>query len=225
MRNETLYMLGVVSALFAVNFLLRALPFVLFAGRTRKLPAWAEKLGEIVSPVVIFSLIVYSYAGLEWRSAWPYVAGAVTVAVYLVFKNSLAGILSGTVLYMALLSLFGGCVSVSSDELLSKADRPIIKVTPRGIKFLDRFVEPDDVPRLLRKHNVSKTKTLHVYVDPDFSDRRALWVFKHNYLTRHGYSKSVWVGTRTGVSGDSTIIPDSKGRKGNWNHDGRRIRR
>jgi hypothetical protein len=72
---------------------------------------------------------------------------------------------------------------------------------------------------------VSKAKTLHIYVEPDFTDRRALWVFKHNYLTRYGYSKSVWVGPRMGISGDSSIIPDSKGKKGDWNYGGRRIKR
>jgi branched-subunit amino acid transport protein AzlD len=225
MQNEIFYMLTVVAVCFAVNFLLRALPFILFAGKTRNLPAWVEKLGGLVSPVIIFSLIIYSYSGLEWRTAWPYLAGVVTVSVYLVFKNSLAGILAGTILYMTLLSLFSGCVSVPSQELLSKAEKPIVKVTSHGIKFLDRYVEPGDVPKLLQKYNVSKAKTLHIYVEPDFTDRRALWVFKHNYLTRYGYSKSVWVGPRMGISGDSSIIPDSKGKKGDWNYGGRRIKR
>ena len=58
MADEVLYMLGIVGAGFLVNFGLRALPFVLFAGRTRELPAWVSSLGSAVSPVIIGCLIV-----------------------------------------------------------------------------------------------------------------------------------------------------------------------
>jgi branched-subunit amino acid transport protein AzlD len=102
MTDEIAYMLCVVSACFAVNYGLRALPFLLFAGRDRELPQWVERFGSLLSPVIIAVLVVYSYSGLEWRTAWPYLAGAVTVGLQLWKRNPLASIVAGTVLYMAL---------------------------------------------------------------------------------------------------------------------------
>ena len=48
MGDEILYMSGLVAVGFVVNFGLRALPFVLFAGRDRELPRWVERLGDFV---------------------------------------------------------------------------------------------------------------------------------------------------------------------------------
>ena len=104
MRDEIIYMLCVVGACFAVNYGLRALPFLLFSGRDRELPQWVERFGSYLSPVIIAVLVVYSYSGLEWRAASPYLAGAVTVGLQLWKRNPLASIVAGTVLYMALLS-------------------------------------------------------------------------------------------------------------------------
>ena len=105
MGNEILYMLGIVAVGFAVNFGLRALPFALFAGRRCELPAWVKGLGAVVSPVIIFGLIVYSYSGLEWKAASPYIAGALTVALQLWRRNSLLSIVVGTITYMCLVDL------------------------------------------------------------------------------------------------------------------------
>jgi len=103
MGDEIAYMLGVVAAGFAVNFGLRALPFALFGGKGRSLPKAVEKLGAVISPVIIACLIVYSYASLEWRTAAPYAAGFVTIALELRKKNPLLAIIAGTLVYMALL--------------------------------------------------------------------------------------------------------------------------
>lgn len=102
MASEVFYMLAVVAAGFAVNLLLRALPFILFAGRGRKLPPWVAKTSGYVSPVIIACLVVYSYCSLEWRTLSPYLAGLATVALQLWKKNPLLGILAGTIVYMAL---------------------------------------------------------------------------------------------------------------------------
>lgn len=104
MTDEVLYMLGIVGAGFVVNFGLRALPFLFFSGGGRNLTHWAERFGSLVSPVIIAALVVYSYAGLAWRTPWPYLAGAITVAIQLWRRNPLASIVAGTVLYMALIS-------------------------------------------------------------------------------------------------------------------------
>ena len=104
MESEAAYMLSIVVAGFAVNFGLRALPFLLFAGRDRELPRWVERFGSLVSPVVIGALVVYSYSGLAWRTASPYLAGALTVGLYLWKRNPLVSIVAGTALYMALVA-------------------------------------------------------------------------------------------------------------------------
>jgi len=77
-ENDALYMLGIVAAGFAVNFGLRALPFLFFGARKGPLPPWVEKFGAFVSPVIIACLIVYSFAGMQWRTAAPYLAAALT---------------------------------------------------------------------------------------------------------------------------------------------------
>ena len=104
MTDEIIYMLSVVAACFVVNYGLRALPFLLFAGRDRELPQWVERFGSFLSPVIIAVLVVYSYSGLEWKTAWPYLAGAATVGLQLWKRNPLASIVAGTALYMALLA-------------------------------------------------------------------------------------------------------------------------
>ena len=96
--------LAVVVSLVVI-YALRAAPFVLFS---RKASAGSPLLAAIerwISPVAIAALAVYSYAGLEWRTASPYVAGAVVVVLQLLFRQGLLSILAGTALYMALIRL------------------------------------------------------------------------------------------------------------------------
>ena len=105
MREEIIYMLGIVAVGFVVNFGLRALPFILFGGRDRKIPAWIDRVSGFISPVIIAALVVYSFAGSAWRTPWPYVAGAVTVALQVWKRNPLLSIVVGTVVYMLFLNL------------------------------------------------------------------------------------------------------------------------
>ncbi len=209
MKSDVLYMFGVIVAVFAANYALRALPFIAFGGRGRSLPRWASSMGEYVSPVIIAALIVYSYAGLAWRTPWPYVAGALTVGLQLWRRNPLASIIAGTILYMCLLSC--GCVSERSHRLESSVAHPIVRVTSRGIMFKDVPVTPARAVALLEENEVPKNRTLHVLVDDDFDNQRVLWVFKHNYLDRAGYTKSVWIHGRRGESGKADIKPPDKG--------------
>ena len=203
MVDEIVYMSGIVAAGFAVNYLLRALPFLIFSGRDRALPVWVERLGRIISPVIIAGLIVYSYSGLEWKTAWPYLAGAVTVGIHLWRRNPLVSIIAGTALYMCLVNC--GCMTTTTLEM-SRNDPPI-RITRNGILFQDRFVTPREVPRLLEKHRVPKDSTIYVLVDDDYDDQRALWVFKNNYLSHNGYTRSTWVHRRRAVSGKADEVP------------------
>ena len=93
-------MLGIVAAGFAVNFGLRALPFLFFGARKGPLPPWVEKFGAFVSPVIIGGLIIYSFSGMQWRMAAPYLAAAITVGLQIWRRNPLLSIIIGTVAYM-----------------------------------------------------------------------------------------------------------------------------
>ena len=105
MRDEIWYMIGIVAAGFVVNFGLRALPFILFGGKDRTIPAWIDRVSGFISPVIIAALVVYSFAGLAWRTPWPYVAGVLSVVLQLWKRNPLLSIIAGTVIYMLLLNL------------------------------------------------------------------------------------------------------------------------
>jgi len=197
MENRLLYLIMVVAAGWAVTFTLRALPFLIFAGRDRRLPYWVLKFGNFVSPVIIGGLIVYSYSGLEWRTAWPYLAGALTVGLQLWKRNPLVSILGGTVVYMLLLSFCAGCVTDADSDFEIGASRPCVEITKLGgCKFAGKFVEPSDVGEMLQKHGVPKSTTIHVLVEDGYDNKRALWVFQHNVLARAGYSRSIVVSKR-----------------------------
>ena len=197
MTDRILYLLGVVFVGTAVTVGLRSLPFLLFAGRDRELPRWVERFGAFVSPVIIACLIVYSYAGLEWRTPWPYVAGLLTVGLQLTLKNPLVSIIAGTVLYMSVLS---GCATANVSTLEFDGAHPCVAITTNGIKFGDRLVMPQDVPGLLEKHHVPKDATIHILVEDDYTDRRAPWVFQHNILGKAGYRRTILVSKRKAES-------------------------
>lgn len=194
MESEFAYMACVVAIGALLTYLARAIPFLVFAKRTGPLPAWVERFGAVASPVIIAALVVYSYTGLKWRTPWPYLAGALTVAVHLWRRNPLVSILSGTALYMALVA---GCASAPTGTLDYSAAKPLIRVSNNGILFNGRFVEPKDVPVLLERHRIPKDAVIHILVDRDFNNMRALWVFQHNFLNRVGYSRSILVHERT----------------------------
>ena len=200
MENEFLYMLAVVGAGWAVTYAMRALPFILFARRGRELPGWVSRFGSFISPVVIAALIVYSYSGLQWRTPWPYLAGALTVALQLWRGNPLVSIAAGTALYMALVSCCGCASAPRERELVDDASHPLIRFTNHGMKFRDRYVTPEEAVRLLEKNKVPKDATIHMLVDEDFAQPRATWVFQHNYLGKAGYRKAIVVHARRAES-------------------------
>lgn len=103
--NRILYLIAAIGVCSLVTYILRAFPFILFSRKSRELPAWVNKLGVLISPVIIAFLTVYSYSTLEWRTAAPYLAGVLTVVFQLFWNNPLVSILSGTALYMILIRL------------------------------------------------------------------------------------------------------------------------
>lgn len=226
MASEIIYMLGVIAVGFAVNYALRALPFLLFGGRDRAIPAWIDRLSGFISPVIIAGLIVYSYYGLYAASsftpakdwAWPLLAGLLTVGLQLWKGNPLVSILAGTVLYMCLVGLCG-CASESTvtyeQGRVLNVKKPLIRMTTEGLKFQDKPVLPEQVVPRLEALDIPKENDLYVQIDEDYADQRAIWVFVHNYLHRGGYrhvipmrAQRTVVGTADKVS--ASMRPESK---------------
>lgn len=190
MTAQVFYLLGIVATGWAVTVGLRALPFILFSGSDRQLPTWVERFGIIISPVIIFGLIVYSYSQLEWLTPWPYLAGLLTIALHLCLKNSLVAIISGTALYMVLLS---GCVSQASVQLDSRD--PSIHYSDTAISIDNLVVTPQQVVEILADNDIPKDRVIHIRVAQDTKDlsgaRALIW-----HLARAGYPRAVLVTER-----------------------------
>lgn len=105
MSAQAMHGVGIVLTAALVIFALRAVPFALFARMGEGGGRFLRACERWLSPAVIAMLVAYSYAGLEWRTASPYVAGAVVVAMQLRFRNGLVSILAGTAAYMALIRI------------------------------------------------------------------------------------------------------------------------
>lgn len=110
MSDKTLYILTILLSVGALSYLLRALPFVLFGGRSEPPPV-VRYIGRVLSPAAIAMLVVYCYAGEVMKlqpesgftaAAAPYIAGAATVILQLWRRNPLLSILAGTAIYMFL---------------------------------------------------------------------------------------------------------------------------
>ena len=176
MQEKLIYLFSVVAVGWLVTFGLRALPFVIFARKSGKTPANLSKIGDIISPVIIGALIVYSFSTLTidsapaWRTAWPYIASAFTVALHLAFRNSLASIAGGTILYMVLLA-FCGCSSLPS-SIEFDARRPVLRISEAGVSFAGKLVDPHKVPKLLRKYDIPKERTIHILAAGSLRDLR-----------------------------------------------------
>ena len=198
MEREIVYMLGIVATGFAVNYALRALPFLLFAGKNRELPSWVLRFGDFISPVIIACLIIYSYSGLEWKTAWPYLAGALTILLQLWRRNSLLSIVLGTVLYMFLVS---GCTTVR--EVSYGVDNPILVLDAHDLKFAGKPVRPEDVPDLLEEYQIPKNAVIHIGITPEVQrNLKPVRTFM-GFLAMRGYRRSVLV---TDMHGESSVV-------------------
>ena len=203
MKSEIVYMLGIVAAGFAVNYALRALPFLLFAGKDREIPKWITRFGDLVSPVIIGALIFSSYSGLQWRTAWPYLAGALVVGLQLWRRNALVSIVAGTVLYMCLLN--AGCMSSGISEIELDADNPSIRYSTQGFLIGEKFVNPNKIPGLLEDFEIPKSRTIHILVDEDAERDLAKARAFMKLLAHNGYRRSVLVTKQRSV-GDSNFL-------------------
>ena len=197
MADEILYMAGVIAVGFAVNFGLRALPFVLFGGRNRAIPPWIDRASGFISPVIIAGLIVYSYSGSAWRTPWPYLAGVVTVGLQLWKRNPLVSIIAGTAVYMLLLN----CCGCATERRVVDLDgsHPELRIAADGVYFGDEKVAPEDIVETLEDAEISKDRAIHILLDHDMRDLRAPRALMA-LLAKCGYTRSVLVTEQHGES-------------------------
>lgn len=191
MTGEIVYMLAIVGVGFAVNYALRALPFLLFSGGSRRPPLWAERFGSLVSPIIIAALVIYSYSALAWQSPWPYLAGTITVALQLWRRNPLVSIVAGTAIYMALLT----CGCASAPKLTYDAQNPAVRVSTTGAYFNDQPVRPDEIPERFIDYGVPRDTTIHIRLDPNVKNLKFARLVMA-YLRRAGYTRPVLVTSR-----------------------------
>ena len=191
MKSEVVYMLGIVAVGFLVNYALRALPFVLFAGRDRELPKWVSRFGDFVSPVIIAALIFYSYSGLQWKTAWPYLAGVLVVALQLWRRKALLSIIAGTVVYMCLVCT--GCASNDYGDIVLDAAHPSIRYSTHGIRIGERYVDPKRVPAILKSYDVPNDRVIHILIDEESEHNLKPARAFMGLLAHEGYRRSVLV--------------------------------
>lgn len=191
MTHDILYLFGLVAVGWAVTVGLRALPFLLFAGRDRELPKSVERFGSIISPVIIAGLIVYSYSALAWKTPYPYLAGVLTVGLQLTVKNPLVSIIAGTALYMCLLTT--GCTSTPSIQLDMR--EPSISYSDFGIKIGETPVNAVEVVNVLRENDIPTDRVIHIRVAPETQDLNGARTLM-GILARGGYTRPVLVTER-----------------------------
>lgn len=93
-----------------------------------------------------------------------------------------------------------GCQTTPPEVLTYDAAHPLIRFSNKGMLFGERYVTPREAVELLEKYEIPKDKTLHILVDEDYTDRRAPWVFQHNYLGHAGYRRTILVHARKAES-------------------------
>lgn len=96
-----------IAIMSAVTILLRFLPFLVFSGKTT--PKVISYLGKVLPYAMMGMLVVYCLKDISFTSVGGFVpeiiAGTVVVISYVIKKNSLISIISGTVCYMLLVQL------------------------------------------------------------------------------------------------------------------------
>lgn len=92
-----------------ITFGLRALPFVIFSGE-RKMPAWLQKLGELLPPAIMAVLIIYCLKDVPWNFTGVGIQKLLAVLVvavsYHLKRSTFLSIFLGTAAYMVLLHIF-----------------------------------------------------------------------------------------------------------------------
>lgn len=93
--------------------------------------------------------------------------------------------------------LFSGC---ASEYYISDAKHPEVVITAAGgVTFRGRFVDPEDLPGLLRGASFSRKDPIYIGAPDDMAD----WRLKRKVmaiLTRGGYTRPILVGAERSFS-------------------------
>lgn len=93
--------------------------------------------------------------------------------------------------------LFSGC---TSEYYISDAKHPEVVITASGgVTFRGQFVEPEDLPGLLRSASFSRKDPIYIGAPDDMAD----WRLKRKVmgiLTRGGYTRPILVGAEHSFS-------------------------
>lgn len=190
MLDQALYLLGVIAICWAIIFALRAVPFLFFGSLKKPIPKKIEAFfGNILSPIIIFCIIIWAYSGLAYRTMAPYIAGFLTIGIHLWRRNALMSVIVGTIAYMTLVNL---CGCASQRIITLDKENPSIHVTNLGIKIDDNFVEEKDVAQLLIDNDIPKTRVIHILVDDDLKELKTSRNLMGS-LCAAGYSRPVLV--------------------------------
>lgn len=97
---------ALIAAMAVTTALLRFLPFLIFRKHT---PAYVAYLGKVLPPAIIGMLVIYCLKDVT-LTAVPFgipelAAVACVVVIQRLKRNSLISILTGTIIYMAILQL------------------------------------------------------------------------------------------------------------------------
>lgn len=102
MSNERTFIVIVIIA--AITILLRALPFLIFAGR--ETPKIILYFGRFLPCAIMGMLVVYCLKDISFESVSSFlpefIASLVVILSYIVKKNTLISIILGTLCYMLL---------------------------------------------------------------------------------------------------------------------------
>lgn len=105
---NNLHSVLIVVIMSVVTLLLRVIPFVIFSGK-RKIPAFITYLGTVLPYAIMGMLVVYCLKDTSFATVSgclpQFIAGAIVVLTYVLKRNTLISIISGTVSYMLLVQL------------------------------------------------------------------------------------------------------------------------
>jgi len=106
--NGLLHSILVVGIMSLVTIALRALPFIVFSGKTQT-PKLIAYLGKVLPPAVMAMLVIYCLKDTAFTTVAGFipqlVATAVVVLSYIWKKNSLISIVLGTAAFMIMIRI------------------------------------------------------------------------------------------------------------------------
>jgi branched-subunit amino acid transport protein AzlD len=108
MNKEFLYLIALIALMAVLTYGARLFPYLLFGRKGKSIPV-VTYLGDVLPPAVMILLIVYCVRNVSFV-IYPYgipefTAIIAALGLYLLTKNNLIAMVSGTVLYMLLIQL------------------------------------------------------------------------------------------------------------------------